>query len=548
MPPVFAPGVDKVGSYDIDDPDASATSGHMELFRTVGNALDMTAPVWQRGLDANDRKHGHHDMKWDGKVSGHGAGADLPDDWLSPEFSPYKLRVTLPGGSPEKQEAEFKVEVASIDLTLAGPDSNKVFMNDPAEKVKITALVKLKKVDGSPTLTPVPLRVTFSFADPGAANTAKTDSFKYDATHWLGKKGDADLVHFEAHISHTTTSDTDFKKTCRALAIPDAGADQGKSRAWFLPSGVGGDEFTLKAAIIHTGGARLGDKSADKFVIWRFVKFDKIYEMNGETHVSVNGATGVISPVFDPAFVRYTAGAPIAIDATHSVKYLGLWGGTATPQKSWATVSAKTPAETPTAQEITDATYNGADPVKILAMGLARAAIILKAQAWADRIDTDFNACMDAWVTAAAIPENALVAIKYYHPKYSHGGGDYQTTQWRLGGAATPAWLRVGAFSNGAGGHYYTNLDPDGLWVNWGGLSHGSGRVTVPTGNPAATVKQVVRHEAGHATNSFFKREDFGPSLDHSVSNAGIMYFETTGGTTFTDREKKILRGIVPPP
>ena len=42
------------------------------------------------------------------------------------------------------------------------------------------------------------------------------------------------------------------------------------------------------------------------------------------------------------------------------------------------------------------------------------------------------------------------------------------------------------------------------------------------------------------------KMEDFGASLDHSVSNAGIVYFDTTGGDNFTDREKKVLRGVIP--
>ena len=102
------------------------------------------------------------------------------------------------------------------------------------------------------------------------------------------------------------------------------------------------------------------------------------------------------------------------------------------------------------------------------------------------------------------------------------------------------------AGAKGGGGHYYTGKDPDGLWINWGGLSHGDGRVTVPMGNSAATVKQVVRHEAGHATKFAFQRDVFGPSLDHSASIAGIMYYSTEGGTTFTDREKKILRGIKP--
>jgi hypothetical protein len=153
---------------------------------------------------------------------------------------------------------------------------------------------------------------------------------------------------------------------------------------------------------------------------------------------------------------------------------------------------------------------------------------------------------MAQWISDAGLPNNSLVSIKYYHPKYSHGGGEFQTNEWKLGGASVPAWLRVSAFPKSGGGHYYTNLDPDGLWVNWGGLSHGNGRVSVPKGLSSATAKQVVRHEAGHATKYSFQRDDFGPSLDHSASNAGIMYFSTAGGTTFTEREQKILRGVVP--
>ncbi len=101
-------------------------------------------------------------------------------------------------------------------------------------------------------------------------------------------------------------------------------------------------------------------------------------------------------------------------------------------------------------------------------------------------------------------------------------------------------------FRMASGGHFYTNLDPDREWISWAGLSHGDGIVTVPKGNPVEEVKQVVRHEAGHATSSHFRRQEFGPSLDHSASNAGIMYYNTSGGTTFTEQEKKILRGIIP--
>lgn len=546
MPPRFAPSVEKVGTYTIDDADVVAPSCKLELFHTVKGVMDESKPLWTRSLSAAEYKDGEHKLEWDGRISGHSGGADYPGDWLSPHFSPYKLRITLPGGSPEKQEATFKVEVAEIALELKDTEDKRFYMNDVDRRFETIATVKLKKIDGSAVLTKVPVRVDFSFAPPGGDNTAKADSFKYADPKCLGKKADADAIHWAALGATTSTSLTSYKTDGIVLTDVADGADLGKAKVYFLPAGVGGDVFTLKAAVKDSSDAVLLSKDADAHTVWRFVEFKNIYEMDGQTHVSRNGSTATISPVYDPAFVRYTAGAATAIPADKSVKYIGLWGGTGTPQTSWATMQAKLPAETPTATEIADANYAGADPALVGKRDTARAAIKTKAQAWATRIDSAFHAAMPKWVSDAAIPANALVAIQYYHPKYSSAGGDAQTNEWKLGGASVPAWLTVDVFPKSGGGHYYTGKNPDDLWINWGGLSHGSGRVTVPLGNSDATVKQVVRHEAGHATKSFFKRDVFGASLDHSVSNAGIMYYTTSGGTTFTDREKKILRGINP--
>ena len=312
-------------------------------------------------------------------------------------------------------------------------------------------------------VTKVPVRVTYTFSDPGGNNTAHTSSYLYaPPSGYLGKKGDPTAVHFAAHADSSSMSSDGYKARCQARTIVSAGTEQGKAKTWFQPSGVGGDDFKLAAAVLDSGGGELMTDEGDTLTVWRSVTFNNIHEMQGETHVSTNGSTAIISPVFDPAFVIYTAGTPTAIDATKSVKYIGLWKDAATPQHPWATVQAKTAAETPTAAEVTDAAYAGADPAALAKRALARTAIIAKAQAWTDRIDTAFFASMNKWIADAAIPANALVGIDYYHPKYSVAGGDHQTSEWRLGGAATPAWLRVDAFPNGSGGHFYTGLDPDG--------------------------------------------------------------------------------------
>ncbi|MEP0828843.1 MAG: hypothetical protein HRF51_10015 [bacterium] len=485
-------------------------------------------------------------------------GRDDAGHLIAPDRSPFT--VTLAIGRAITRSARFEVKVDSITLWhRTNPYvADSIMMNNPNSTLDVAATVFIKDSNNVNRRIKTPVDVHFSFEED-ANNTAKTSSYEYSPGHRLGKKGDAAEVYWERNATYHpdaahTNSDNGYRTTCRVRTLTADGGDQGKAFIKFKPSGVGGDKFRLTArvlaadsGVVGAGGARQEVTAQTNWLtVWRQVSFSNIYEMQGENHVSRNATRAIISPVYDPAFVDYRAGAATAIDATHSVKYIGLWRNSTTPQENWATVKAKTAAETPTAEEIANATYTGTDAARVALVAPARTAINNKAQAWASRIDNAFHAALRTWVADAGIPNNTLVAIKYYHPKYSPGGGDSVTTEWNLGGASTPAWLRVNVFPNGRGGHFYTNRDPDAAWVSWGGLSHGNGIITVPKGNPDAEVKQVVRHESGHATKSFFQRQDFGPSLDHSASNAGIMYYTTAGGTTFTEREKKILRGIVP--
>lgn len=444
-------------------------------------------------------------------------------------------------------DAGTKIEVVQVQTTIDAP-GNRIYMNDPDHKVLVTALVTFKETTAADGLDCLP-KVVFSFADPGNNNTAKADSYEYAPGKSLGKTADPAAVYWEGFAGYAATSADAWHATAAVTTKPVPGkADQVEAKVWFKPSGVGGNDYAVTATVYRPDGTtEIAHGTAPAATIWRKVSFDKIYEMQGETHVSTNAATATISPVYVPAFVDYSAGARIELDATKSVKYIGLWTDAATPQQDWAVVQQKQADETPTAQEITEATYAGADPVAVAKRDAAQTQIIAKAQKWVTRIDGAFNTARNKWVTDAGIPANALVGIRYYHPKYSADGGDGPTGEWKCGGASTPAWLRVTTFSGN-----YTNVDPDGSWVggggSWVGLSHGNGIVTVPKRtNADAAIKQTVRHEAGHATRSFFKREVFGPSLDHSASNAGIMYKSSAlGGTTFSDREKKILRGIKP--
>jgi hypothetical protein len=121
----------------------------------------------------------------------------------------------------------------------------------------------------------------------------------------------------------------------------------------------------------------------------------------------------------------------------------------------------------------------------------------------------------------------SVVGIKYIHPKYNSvlAGGvpnpDTVTDYW-------PDWVRVTTY-NGR----YSGIDPDSFWSNngnLGGLSHGNGIISITKQND--NPKKAIAHEVGHATKDFFERQVLG-LMDPSASD-----------DEFTDREKKILRGI----
>lgn len=487
-------------------------------------------------------------------------GRDTAGQLVTPAKSPYTATLTVGTAITRTRTLEVKVHQIALWNRTNTFVADSIMMNTPGSNLDLAATVIIKDSNNVDRRIKTAIDVHYSF-EADANNTASASSYEYSPGQRLGKKDDAAAVYWERDAAHHpdaahTQSDNGYRTTCRVKTLTADGSDQGKAFIKFKPSGVGGDKFRITARILAADSGVVDASDARQEVtaqsnwltVWRQVTFSNIREMSGETHVSRNATRAIISPVYDPAFVDYRAGSATAISATYSVEYIGLWKDTATPQESWATIKAKTAAETPTADEIAQATYTGTDPALTALIPGARTAINNKAQAWATRIDNAFHAARNKWVGDAGIPNNCLVAIRYYHPKYSPGGGAAATSEWNLGGTSTPTWLRVSVFPkpNPPGGHYYTNLDPDGEWRDWAGLSHGNGIITVPRGNPDAEVKQVVRHEAGHATKSYFRRQDFGPSLDHSASNAGIMYYNTSGGTTFTLREKKILRGILP--
>ena len=188
------------------------------------------------------------------------------------------------------------------------------------------------------------------------------------------------------------------------------------------------------------------------------------------------------------------------IPAANSVTYIGLWDHATSAQLTWATHSAKTAAETPTAEETTAA--NGpAGPARVA----ARAAIQTKANAWRDRIIAAYNAGLDNWATDATVPKNAIVAIAFEHPKYSNASPDSVTTEW----TAFP-WLTITVEGKVP--------QPDQRWINGEGVSYGN-RAYITAGMTVARTKVVIAHEADmkpRTSSSVISSVEPHPPGDHS--------------------------------
>lgn len=98
--------------WRVTDPNAAVTSGTLELFQTR-DPVDPK-PIWTRGLSASEVAQGDHELEWDGEI---GAHADFPDSYVSIEYSPYTLKITITdGGRKESKEAKFEVVVADFEI------------------------------------------------------------------------------------------------------------------------------------------------------------------------------------------------------------------------------------------------------------------------------------------------------------------------------------------------------------------------------------------------------------------------------------------------
>jgi hypothetical protein len=123
--------------WTIKDPSVAITSGQFELFRT--RDPEDAAPIWTQSLSAEQLRDGNHELEWDGQIGGH---ADFPDSYVSIEFSPYRLKLTVTdGGRKEDKEVKFEVTVVDFEILLG----DKAVLGD----AKDTALYDVLVTDGA---------------------------------------------------------------------------------------------------------------------------------------------------------------------------------------------------------------------------------------------------------------------------------------------------------------------------------------------------------------------------------------------------------------
>jgi hypothetical protein len=81
--------------YKLHNPQAAIREAKVEIFTRFSKT-----PVWTRDLKDDELLHGEHTLQfnaqdnWDGKIDAH---ADFPDQFLTAEHSPYKLKLTIAG-------------------------------------------------------------------------------------------------------------------------------------------------------------------------------------------------------------------------------------------------------------------------------------------------------------------------------------------------------------------------------------------------------------------------------------------------------------------
>jgi len=86
----FAPEKEKPKiKYELDDKCGCIKKAKLELFHR-----QKKDAVWKKDLTDDDITDGKHEIEWDGKID---KGTDFPEEYITVEHSPYKLKLTIEG-------------------------------------------------------------------------------------------------------------------------------------------------------------------------------------------------------------------------------------------------------------------------------------------------------------------------------------------------------------------------------------------------------------------------------------------------------------------
>ncbi len=103
--------------YEIDDPGALITEAKLQLFHRGKSEF-----IWEKVLTEDEYTHGEHELDWNGKIT---RDTDFPEELITVEHSPYKLKLTIKGDGYNYSPAAWTylhVLVHSLELEL-GPKS-----------------------------------------------------------------------------------------------------------------------------------------------------------------------------------------------------------------------------------------------------------------------------------------------------------------------------------------------------------------------------------------------------------------------------------------
>lgn len=171
--------------WTIKDPSVRVTSGKFELLRTRDPA--DPAPIWTLNLTPDQLREGDHELEWDGAIGG---GGDFPDGFVSIEFSPYKLKLSVTDGSaPQTKDCSFEVVVVDFEIALG----DKAVLSDQKDK---DLHDKIGSLPGAGAIKKIQLVSNVFKTSSGEMSAASGASFTEYSALW----GDGPRIPIDAKV------------------------------------------------------------------------------------------------------------------------------------------------------------------------------------------------------------------------------------------------------------------------------------------------------------------------------------------------------------